>query len=749
MFMSVKKYYLIYYFYAFLLSVANVIFANNTTAGFELKLLYTGFFKTKFDLFVEYPCDCGCHHNWWKCDLYSGIDNEHKYFDICFKGEEKILFFYISKRCSYCEKYCKRSKPVKLLVKSDEMHFLNMTESCNDFNNGNYIASLSDVGNGILNISYVNESSTNQNIRVLDFYNPICTNFVNGINSFGTLPENIETQAILNVDLPPGTMYIRPTSVGSGLIYNIPFKDWSNDDDDQDGLTYEREETLGTCDSCYDSDMDSLSDKAEIDGTNVSVQVFGKSLLNRFCKTNPAYYDTDRDGRSDGEEISGFSSIVTDPLNPDSDGDGVPDGFDPQPLVPFVIESNSMPSGWVNYWSNLGECAGLSANIIANLVLPNADCDGDGICNSAELSAGTPPLFGSSFCKAVFSEITKHPISNCWNFSLSLYADHYVTGAVLLSKSNWSKGLLRGRNNFGVRDLASKFPDCLVAPFIASPGLSNNFSFFIDEHWFRGLITNSEILRVYTVDYGILGDIKNISLSGVAQPPGGFMSPPNLSLPFDNEVYRARTNIVFFSWTSSALNNVCALSIADNDELYTVDIEITCAQTNAFKIFAPGDYYWNVSGINESGRMFRSETRRFRVIWPDKDTDGDGYFDAFEFDHGSDWNDPNSLPVTTNCAVEISSPAECLTSYELKAKNGFPPYKWNLASGTLPPGLNIRDGQLQGTPKFEGVWRFKLRVTDSSDSFDTVDAVYTVTPKRNNIDQKFGRGKFVPSSAND
>ena len=163
-------------------------------------------------------------------------------------------------------------------------------------------------------------------------------------------------------------------------------------------------------------------------------------------------------------------------MDPDTDGDSVPDGSDPEPLVPFLLDGNSMPSGWVSYWRGLALGAGLNETTLASLTLPNGDCDGDGVPNASELAAGTPPLFNSAFCKAVFSNISKHPSSNCWNFSLTLYADHYVTGAVLLSKSNWSKGTLRGRNNFGIRELLPKLPDYLVAPFIAAPGLSNNFS---------------------------------------------------------------------------------------------------------------------------------------------------------------------------------------------------------------------------------------------------------------------------------
>ena len=46
--------------------------------------------------------------------------------------------------------------------------------------------------------------------------------------------------------------------------------------------------------------------------------------------TDPLDPDTDDDGLVDGEEVI----VGSDPFNPDTDGDGIPDGEDEDPLAP-------------------------------------------------------------------------------------------------------------------------------------------------------------------------------------------------------------------------------------------------------------------------------------------------------------------------------------------------------------------------------------------------------------------------------
>jgi len=61
-------------------------------------------------------------------------------------------------------------------------------------------------------------------------------------------------------------------------------------------------------------------------------------------------------------------------------------------------------------------------------------------------------------------------------------------------------------------------------------------------------------------------------------------------------------------------------------------------------------------------------------------------------------------------------------SATLYATGGNPPYRWSLASGTLPKGLRIAHwmgfhpdkttGKITGRPELAGTWTFTLRVLD-------------------------------------
>ncbi|GEM_PF-6660426 len=68
---------------------------------------------------------------------------------------------------------------------------------------------------------------------------------------------------------------------------------------------------------------DALSDGAEVAGWNVTVRGFSFPVT-----SDPCVADTDRDGLPDDKEMA----LGTDPRNPDTDGDGVVDGFDADPL---------------------------------------------------------------------------------------------------------------------------------------------------------------------------------------------------------------------------------------------------------------------------------------------------------------------------------------------------------------------------------------------------------------------------------
>ena len=64
------------------------------------------------------------------------------------------------------------------------------------------------------------------------------------------------------------------------------------------------------------------------------------------------------------------------------------------------------------------------------------------------------------------------------------------------------------------------------------------------------------------------------------------------------------------------------------------------------------------------------------------------------------------------------------------AANGVPPYTWAIASGQLPPGLNLQasSGQIAGTPSQSGTFSFSVQVTDSSSQSTSTGLSANIAP---------------------
>jgi len=100
---------------------------------------------------------------------------------------------------------------------------------------------------------------------------------------------------------------------------------------DGDGLTNERESSLGTALRSNDTDDDGLPDAAEVDTYETSpteVDTDGDNLtdheeIERY-QTDPTKVDTDEDGLPDPRELE----LGTNPNKADTDGDGVTDGLE-------------------------------------------------------------------------------------------------------------------------------------------------------------------------------------------------------------------------------------------------------------------------------------------------------------------------------------------------------------------------------------------------------------------------------------
>ena len=85
------------------------------------------------------------------------------------------------------------------------------------------------------------------------------------------------------------------------------------------------------------------------------------------------------------------------------------------------------------------------------------------------------------------------------------------------------------------------------------------------------------------------------------------------------------------------------------------------------------------------------------------------------------------LPVITTASLPAG---KLKTNYSLTltTTGGATPYKWSLASGTLPAGLklNATTGAITGTPTKTGAFNFTVEVTDANKKFSTKEFTLTV-----------------------
>jgi hypothetical protein len=118
--------------------------------------------------------------------------------------------------------------------------------------------------------------------------------------------------------IPP--IVVRPTQTQVAMVATqtaAAATQWALADADNDGLPNVEEVNLGTDPSKADTDGDGLNDGDE-------VKKYG---------TNPLDIDTDHDGVNDGTEVAKGCS----PVNPDSNGNGIPDNVDTSPCNTLIF----------------------------------------------------------------------------------------------------------------------------------------------------------------------------------------------------------------------------------------------------------------------------------------------------------------------------------------------------------------------------------------------------------------------------
>jgi len=164
----------------------------------------------------------------------------------------------------------------------------------------------------------------------------------------------------------------------------------NNTDTDGDAVNdYTEVYFYNTNPSCHDTDLDGLHDNLE--GSSAVVKPCPYANIpdsdgDGLCDGNTTVMDGSTVVCADGEDLN-VNKVVdageTDPCNPDSDGDMMPDGWEVQyGLNPLVNDAASDPDG--DTLNNLTE--------FINSANPNSsDTDGDGIRDDVEVANGLNP----------------------------------------------------------------------------------------------------------------------------------------------------------------------------------------------------------------------------------------------------------------------------------------------------------------------------------------------------------------------
>ncbi|MHA2091158.1 MAG: PKD domain-containing protein, partial [Candidatus Kariarchaeaceae archaeon] len=154
----------------------------------------------------------------------------------------------------------------------------------------------------------------------------------------------------------------------------------TNKDTDNDGLNdYQEIHTYGTKTNDADTDGDGLADGIELSGFEIPIVLISKGVysengtvitqptVNNYTIsviTDPLNMDTDGDGLTDWEELLGDPDNVGDPTNVDSDGDGILDLWDPQRLISDYTPPNITSAIDVEYTIRPGKTAQTVVNTL-------------------------------------------------------------------------------------------------------------------------------------------------------------------------------------------------------------------------------------------------------------------------------------------------------------------------------------------------------------------------------------------------
>ena len=387
----------------------------------------------------------------------------------------------------------------------------------------------------------------------------------------------------------------------------------------------------------------------------------------------PGLYDTDRDGLSDGEEVS----LGTKPFMADSDGDGITDAADPHPLIP---EYDLSYSAWLAYWSDVS----------ARFEIPAIPL------TEANFNKKIHPFFDYQGVTAKFSpdSITlKNGASETNIIEVSFLCNGAVTGVLYTAECF---GLDHENVQFLPEDDFPAVPEgAATLSFIARCGEILRFKLFSSkEHEENGQI------RIKT-SAGTLPATLPISYSN-ALP-----ARPELTLPLNDEEFSAS---VTFSWTcadQTVTNYLLTITGPAFREYSLPDESLTFTPTEK------GRYLWLVTAQGANGQI-SSETRSFFVIDDDleKDSDGDGFSDNDERKEGFDPFDSSDVPMRLVPDLPPLGKAGLFYFKQLNVSGGVKPLYWEM-KGASAHGFSVNEkGMLLGVPPRSGSFSLNFSVKD-------------------------------------
>ncbi|KGK28698.1 hypothetical protein EL45_19430, partial [Cellulophaga sp. E6(2014)] len=203
---------------------------------------------------------------------------------------------------------------------------------------------------------------------------------------------------------------------------------WAAADCDADGVTNGTEDTNGTDPYNTDTDGDGVPDNTDVDPLDPCSPAQAAGYTG-YDATNAiwAAADCDADGVTNGTE----NTNGTDPYNTDTDGDGVPDNTDVDPLDPC---SPAQAAGYTGYDAT-------------NAIWAAADCDADGVINGTEDTNGTDPYNTDTDGDGVPDNTDVDPLDPCSPTQAAGYTGYDATNAIWAAADCDADGVTNGTEN--------------------------------------------------------------------------------------------------------------------------------------------------------------------------------------------------------------------------------------------------------------------------------------------------------------